>query len=186
MQNSSCPRTVAAAGHLSRVDLSQPPGLIASVMGLLDDAKAMLNSDDESACECLRRAITLLHQRSTQQRAEPAGGGLTTRQVALLTTHIDQHLHAPLKTRELACVLELSVSYFSHAFKQRMGIAPAAYVAQRRIAAARQMMLATDEPLTTIAHLHGFCDQSHFTKAFRRETGLAPQAWRRLRGARAA
>ena len=62
--------------------------------------------------------------------------------------------------------------------------APLAYVARKRIEAARAMMLATDQPLTQIAHAHGFCDQSHFTRTFRRETGMSPLLWRQRCAAR--
>jgi AraC-like DNA-binding protein len=80
----------------------------------------------------------------------------------------------------LAAVLSLSVSHFSHAFKNTFGVTPLVYVARRRIESARQIMLTTDSSLTDIAHSHGFCDQSHFIRTFRRQIGVTPQAWRRL------
>ena len=67
-------------------------------------------------------------------------------------------------------------------FKQSFGITPLAYVAHKRIEAARAMMCTTDEPLTHIAHAHGFCDQSHFSRTFRREIGMSPQSWRQRYG----
>lgn len=107
-------------------------------------------------------------------------GGLAGWQVKRLAAYIDAHLDSSIRTRELAAVLGLSVSHFTRAFKQAFGSPPLLYVARRRIEAARAMMLATDESLTRVAHVHGFCDQSHFSRTFRRETGTTPQAWRRL------
>ena len=40
-------------------------------------------------------------------------------------------------------------------------------------------MLTTDEPLSQIALACGLCDQSHFTRVFRRIVGESPNAWRR-------
>ena len=110
--------------------------------------------------------------------ARHAGSGLTHWQTRRLDHYISQHLAAAIRTCDLAAQLNLSSSHFSHVFKQTFGITPLAYVARKRIEAAREMMLATDQPLTQIAHAHGFCDQSHFTRTFRRETGLSPLMWR--------
>jgi len=58
-------------------------------------------------------------------------------------------------------------------------MAPGAYVARRRIESACRAMLSSDASLADIALSHGFCDQSHFTRTFRRWMGLSPRVWRR-------
>lgn len=152
-----------------------------AVSALLEEAAASLGSDSDSACRNLIRAIDLLHQSNDGLPREGRGGGLIRWQIKRLNAYIDTHLDSRIRTEDLAAVLQLSPGHFSHAFKQAMGIPPLAHVARRRIQAAREMMVSTDEPLIRIAHLHGFCDQSHFTRIFRRETGIAPQAWRKIR-----
>jgi AraC family transcriptional regulator len=37
------------------------------------------------------------------------------------------------------------------------------------------------KPIAVVSTLTGFADQSHFTKAFRRVTGVTPAAWLRFR-----
>jgi len=39
-----------------------------------------------------------------------------------------------------------------------------------------------DEGISAIALRAGFADQSHFTRTFKRHTGLTPQAYRRTFG----
>jgi len=159
---------------------------LAAVSLLLSDAEASLSSDSDSACRNLIRALDLLHQAHDGLPAAGRGpGGLARWQIKRLNDYIDTHLDTRIRTEELAALLQLSPGHFSHAFKQAMGIPPLAHVARRRIQAAREMMLSTDEPLIRIAHMHGFCDQSHFTRIFRRETGIAPQAWRKIRAGHA-
>ncbi|UOD31028.1 helix-turn-helix transcriptional regulator [Massilia violaceinigra] len=106
-------------------------------------------------------------------------GALAAWQVRQLTAHIDANLCATLRTTHLAATLGLSVSHFSRAFKNAVGVPARVYVLRRRVAAACEAMLASDEPLTHIAHAHGFCDQSHFSRAFQMLIGMGPQAWRR-------
>ena len=159
---------------------------LAAVSLLLSDAEASLSSDSDSACRNLIRALDLLHQAHDGLPAAGRGpGGLARWQIKRLNDYIDTHLDTRIRTEELAALLQLSPGHFSHAFKQAIGIPPLAHVARRRIHAAREMMLSTDEPLIRIAHMHGFCDQSHFTRIFRRETGIAPQAWRKIRAGHA-
>lgn len=169
----------ARALHAGGADASPQPVL---VLGLLVEAQAALESGRQGASAKLARAIALLRQEHGDAGcAAGARAGLVAWQLQRITDYIDQHLESTVRTSQLAALLGLSVSHFSHVFKQTVGIPPLAYVARRRIEAAREMMLRTDEPLTRIAHLHGFCDQSHFTRTFRRETGMAPQVWRRSR-----
>lgn len=106
-------------------------------------------------------------------------GALAAWQVRQLTAHIDANLCATLRTTHLAATVGLSVSHFSRAFKNAVGVPARVYVLRRRVAAACEAMLAGDAPLTDIAHAHGFCDQSHFSRAFQMLVGMGPQAWRR-------
>ena len=153
---------------------------VSCVLRLLNDAQANLQIDQTSACESLMQALVLLRQ---DQHSPPRSqGGLTGWQRKRISAFIDDHLGTTIRTTQLAAALGLSVSHFSHAFKQAFGVTPLVFIAQRRIESARQAMLDSSVSLTEIAHTHGFCDQSHFSRTFRRETGVTPQTWRRLRG----
>lgn len=110
---------------------------------------------------------------------EDGKGALAAWQVRQLTAHIDANLCATLRTTHLAATVGLSVSHFSRAFKNAVGVPPRVYVLRRRVAAACAAMLTGDDALTDIAHAHGFCDQSHFSRAFQMLVGIRPQAWRR-------
>jgi AraC family transcriptional regulator len=147
--------------------------------GLFSKRLRTHHRDDEFASITLEQAVHTLPQLSS---LPDTTGGLAPWQVRRLTAYIDDNLDATLRTCQLAATLGLSVSHFTRAFKQSVGVSPRVYVVRRRLAAACEAMLATDEPLTTIAHTHGFCDQSHFTRAFHTAIGAAPQAWRRSQG----
>jgi len=105
-------------------------------------------------------------------------GGLPRWQVRRVTDYIDANLGATLRTASLAATLGLSVSHFTRAFKHSVGVPPRVYVIRRRLAAACEAMVTSSTPLTTIAHAHGFCDQSHFTRTFHEVIGVSPHAWR--------
>ncbi len=54
------------------------------------------------------------------------------------------------------------------------------YVRQLRIEYARQRMLSSDEPLVEIALSAGFADHTHFSRSFKRVTGMTPSEFRKI------
>ena len=93
------------------------------------------------------------------------------------------HLGGRIRTNDLAEVAQLSVSHFTRAFKETFGETPIGYVSRRRMLYAQDLMLKSGERLAQIALTCGHCDQSHFTRVFRRKVGMSPRAWRRQFGA---
>ncbi len=163
-------------------EIGGDPQILAQIAHLLGKAETALYEDAQSAYFYLDQAMGLLRQGNAYNHCNTSQqGGLGRWQTRRLDAYIRQNLNAPIRTCSLAAQLSLSASHFSHLFKQTFGITPLAYVARIRIEAACRMMLDTDEPLTCIAHAHGFCDQSHFSRTFRREIGISPQAWRQRR-----
>lgn len=92
--------------------------------------------------------------------------------------YIEAHLDQDLTLTELASVACLSPCHFSRSFKQAMGSGPQRYTVQRRVERAKVLLRDDDSTLAGIAATLGFADQSHFTAAFRRETGVPPGRYR--------
>lgn len=92
--------------------------------------------------------------------------------------YIEAHLDQDLTLTELAEVACLSPCHFSRSFKQATGSGPQRYTVQRRVERAKMLLRNGDDTLAGIAAALGFADQSHFTAAFRRETGLPPGRYR--------
>ena len=162
-------------------DLAERGRLAAIVIKLLDDAGEAIYRDRDAARSCIARASALLRDDAHQEPA-PATvvqGGLAPWQIARVKAHVETHLDATLRMRDLAAIARLSAGHFSRSFTRSFGIAPFAYVAGRRLARAQELMLTTDEPLSQIALACGLCDQSHLTRLFRRHVGTSPNAWRR-------
>jgi len=85
--------------------------------------------------------------------------------------------------RQIAALAGVSPRHFERAFRQAVGVPPHAYVMQRRVAAARALLLG-DGSLTVedIAARVGFASSSHLASAFRRSTGYSPSSFRRAHG----
>jgi AraC-like DNA-binding protein len=89
-----------------------------------------------------------------------------------------QGIAEPLENVALAKLAGLSVRTFERRFRQLFQISPQHYLRRLRVRLACQALVYSENGLAEIAMSHGFCDQSHFGREFRRETGMSPGAYR--------
>lgn len=87
---------------------------------------------------------------------------------------------------ELARVAGSSRSVLAERFQQLVGSSPMQYLAQWRMLLATDLLRRSQAPLAQIAEQVGYQTDTAFSRAFRREFGEPPAAWRRRRGAVAA
>lgn len=96
-------------------------------------------------------------------------------------------LHARLAhswtLEELARAASTSRSVLAERFQQMVGSSPIQYLTQWRMLMAANLLARSDAPLARIAEDVGYHTDTSFSRAFRREFGAPPAAWRRARGA---
>lgn len=86
----------------------------------------------------------------------------------------------------IADEVEVHPVHLARVFRDRHGCSMGEYARRLRLERATEALLATDLPIGRIAHGAGYADHSHFSRAFRRATGLSPSAFRRRHRARSA
>jgi AraC-like DNA-binding protein len=92
---------------------------------------------------------------------------------------IRNNIGASLRIETVAKVAHLSASYFSRAFKSATGGTYSDFVTLARVDRAKSLLLTTNDPISEIALICGFADQSHLTRMFSRVVGSPPNTWRR-------
>jgi AraC family transcriptional regulator len=90
------------------------------------------------------------------------------------------HDESPYSPSVLSLAAEAGVhpSYFVRAFRRAFGVAPGALGRQLRVGRAASLLLSTELPLSQIATLTGFADQSHFGRVFKQVTGSTPAQYK--------
>jgi AraC family transcriptional regulator len=106
-------------------------------------------------------------------------GGLAAGSLRRACEYMRSRMGDAIALDEIARVVGLSTSHFSFAFKQSTGLAPYTWLRRQRVQSAKGLLHDPTLPLTSIALMLGFANQSAFGVAFKRETGLTPTAWRR-------
>jgi AraC-like DNA-binding protein len=103
-------------------------------------------------------------------------------QLRRATDFIEENCLRNIRLEELAGLLGLSQSHFSHAFKASTGMAPHQWQVNARLRRAKALILRGNFSLIDIAVETGFSDQAHFTRVFRKNFGTTPAHWRKANG----
>jgi AraC-like DNA-binding protein len=88
--------------------------------------------------------------------------------------HADRHYAEPVDLTTMAAVAGLSRYHFLRMFRATYGITPAAYVSQRRIERAQDLLRATNLTVTEVCHAVGFTSLGSFSARFRAVVGETP------------
>lgn len=136
--------------------ISSLAGLISSQPWLADNSAALLLN-------------SLLGQPTAERRLP----------LARLNTFIETQMARPLGVEDLARVCGLSASRFNYWCQRELGCSPLAYLRQRRLQRARQLLAHGCLPISEIAVRCGYSSQSAFTQAFSRRWQLSPSALRK-------
>jgi AraC family transcriptional regulator len=134
----------------------------------------------ESACEFL--AYHLIQRHSTVSKT-PARtfGGLPVHRLRVVKDYIEANLGIPITLYKLANLACVSVRHFERAFRQSTGVPPHRYVLERRLCAARDLLLSHPElNIEMVARQLGFSSSSHFCSTFMRRIGCSPKTFRRM------
>lgn len=151
------------------------------VVGAWRIARELRTPDDATPLAVEGLILEMLALATRQDR--PALRGRTT---PPWLSHTREQLHAtfqrPLRIRDLARAAGVHPDSLARAYQARYGVAIGTYVRRLRLDWAATQLEVGEAPIAQVALDAGFADQSHFTRAFRGHTGLAPAAYRRAFG----
>jgi AraC-like DNA-binding protein len=88
----------------------------------------------------------------------------------------------PWTVQRLGAEVGLSRATFARRFAALVGEPPLSYLTRWRLTTAARVLRQQDVPLSTVARRIGYSSEFAFAKAFRREYGISPGAYRRTRG----
>jgi AraC-like DNA-binding protein len=91
---------------------------------------------------------------------------------------IDERFAEPLTVEEMAQAAGLSRYHFIRLFRRTFGCTPGRYLRERRLTRARQLLAASDLPVTDVCFAVGFESLGSFCTLFRRSEGETPVAYR--------
>lgn len=111
-----------------------------------------------------------------------AGGGqlsaLDSQRIAAARRMIDERWREKLTLDSIARACGLNRAKLTRGFRDMFACTVADALTDRRLGAARQMLLATDLPVSSVGYQCGYLNNASFTRAFSRQFGTTPSALR--------
>ena len=92
---------------------------------------------------------------------------------------LDDQPERPWTLEELAHIAGRHPTHLARAFRAVAGVTIGEYRRRRRLMALSVGLRCTSAPLGDLAVAHGYADQAHMTREFRRFAGCSPGRWRR-------
>ena len=125
------------------------------------------------AANALERALLWCHTVNPQSPS----AGIDAR-VAQAREIIAARLDGRIDVATIAHEVGLSPSRLSHLFKQHTGRSIPAYIEQRRMERAEDLLRMTERSVSEVARAVGYDDPLYFSRRFRLRSGSSPRAWR--------
>ena len=101
------------------------------------------------------------------------------RLVRLAMAYLHEHYAESISRWDLAQYANISEDYLTYCFRQEFGTTPMQYLQRYRVNQAKLLLKNSEKSITEIALEVGFTDSGYFSRVFRRQTGMSPEAFRR-------
>ena len=181
-------------GVIAQSDLRQAKNLVVVTATLLSRTAIHGGMDAEDALTLsdsyIRKSemltnieqVTNLNYRMVMEYAERMErlhyGGTPSKLVTEVTGYILKHLSEPITVAGIARDLCRGRSRLSTDFKKETGENLSDYILKRKVEEGKRVLRYTDRPLVDIALYLGFSSQSHFSRTFKKYTGMTPNEYR--------
>jgi AraC family transcriptional regulator len=111
----------------------------------------------------------------------PTKGGLSDLCRRNVIEFVRSRISEDISLSEMAAVAGLSITHFSHMFKNSVGQSPHQFVLQQRVQYAKELLVSWDLRMIDLALACGFKTQQHFARIFRKVCGLSPTEYQRVK-----
>ncbi len=92
--------------------------------------------------------------------------------------YINDELETDLTVESIAGSFHISTSHLSRIFREHVGITLVEYLNVRRVEESQYYLRHTNKNITSISEQFHFCNQSYFTRIFKKYTGVTPKHFR--------
>jgi AraC-like DNA-binding protein len=138
--------------------------------------------------------LMLIEQRLTKDNAEKVADELVEffiyivaeRKPSLLMHHtvnkvvqyIDKEVEVPMSVEGLSAMFDVSTSHLSRIFREHTGITLVEYINIRKVEESQYYLRFSDMKISDVSDRFNFCNQSYFTRIFKKYTGETPRRFR--------
>ena len=159
------------------------PKTAAGKLGELCEAMAALSAEPRELSRIVQRKalgfeVFALVVENSQPHPEAALLLNSIHRLFPLLQRLQAEPESPMSLGEMAREVRLSPSRFCALFRLCLGMPPGEYQRSVRLNAAKVLLLDSDKTIEQIAYQLGFEDPFHFSKSFKKNSGMNPRRYR--------
>ncbi|WP_146553324.1 helix-turn-helix transcriptional regulator [Rummeliibacillus sp. SL167] len=109
------------------------------------------------------------------ERKQPSYKHQTVNKVIM---YIDDEIETDLSVEDIAAYFKISTSHLSRIFKEHVGITLVEYLNVRRVEESQYYLRHTNKSISNISEQFHFCNQSYYTRIFKKYVGVTPKHFR--------
>lgn len=117
---------------------------------------------------------------SDKKRISTAGKNIE--KLKSVIKYVELNYASPMTISQMADLAGFSESHFMKYFKNTMGVPFTSYLNSYRLTMAARLLLQSDDTILSIASEVGFDNLSYFNRAFKKQFGMTPSAYRQENG----
>ena len=114
----------------------------------------------------------------TEQVEKLRRGQHTTKLSLDVANYVRHHLSEQIRVEKMAEEFFLSRPYLSSRFKQETGQTLTDFILREKTEEAKRLLRYSDRPLSAVSAYLGFSSHGHFSRVFRKYTGMSPGEYR--------
>ena len=140
------------------------------------------NQDFDSLLSFLSILYDLSISRNQKVLATPTYVGYfnksKSRRIETVNEYIQKNIHQNIKIKDVADLVNMSETAFSHFFKKRTQRSFSDYITDLRTGHAARQLIETEKNISEIVYDCGFNNISNFNRIFKKKVGLTPSDFR--------
>jgi AraC family transcriptional regulator len=134
---------------------------------------------DRAYCETMSHALaSYLARRYGEPAAQCREWKLSPWRLRRIAEYVDAHIGCEIAIADLARLVGVSPGHLHRAFRATLGVTPLSYIQEKRIERASSILASEDASIADVALRVGYLSASHFSRTFRRLTGVHPSKFR--------
>ncbi len=126
----------------------------------------------------LKEIILLLLQSDNAEPIRQIVKSLFSERTFTFKEIVDAHILSAISVEQLAQLTNCSLSTFKRKFKAIYETTPGKYILEKRLEQVAEVLRTSDEAISHIGYDLGFESPEHLSRAFKKQYGVAPSAYR--------
>ncbi|MEH2002081.1 MAG: AraC family transcriptional regulator [Nostoc sp.] len=162
-----------ASDHQTQTELEKSLSLLQTTLDSTEELLSAIAPRLERKIASKQWGLAKYQRISEPQRIFP-----TCPQLKEVFDYIEANYHQPIGLSDVAVAVGYSAAYLTNLVRRKTGKTVNDWIFERRMLAARALLLETNQPVNQIACAIGYQYEGYFFRQFRQFHGTTPQAWR--------